>query len=160
MHLNTKHNLLKPLFMALTAIIFFLSASAFAKGDVFVTGQSVAIRGYDPVAYFVSSEAQEGKKEFSHVHAGNTWRFASAANKSTFIANPIAYIPQYGGHCAYAASKNSIAPTDPKAWTIRDNKLYLNFSLSVRSRWLPNAAKNIVKADSNWPALAKKVKTR
>lgn len=155
----TRNKWLSLFLGAITTLIISLSAPAFAKGDVFVNGKGVAIKGYDTVAYFVSSKPLKGNAEFSHAHAGNTWLFANAANKKAFIANPTAYIPQYGGHCAYAASKNSIAPTDPEAWTVRDGKLYLNYSKSVRSKWLPNAAKNIIKADKNWPALAKKVKT-
>jgi len=143
----------------LATLILTLSTSAFAKGDVFVNKKGVAIRGYDTVAYFVSSQPQKGKKEFLHVHAGNTWLFANEENKKAFIANPAAYLPQYGGHCAFAASRGYIASTDPKAWTVRDGKLYLNYSLSVREQWLPDAAENIIKADKNWPTISKKVKT-
>ena len=159
MNTHTQNHILRALFLIFIMMIISFSLPAFAKGDVFVNSKGVAIRGYDPVAYFVSAEAQKGKKEFSHVHAGNTWRFANQANKDAFISNPIAYLPQYGGHCAFAASKGSIASTDPKAWTIRDGKLYLNYSISVRKRWLRNVAENIVKADANWPTLSKKVKT-
>ena len=160
MQSNTQNKWLGLFLGALTTFIITLSAPAFAKGDVFVNNNGIAIKGYDTVAYFVNSAPQKGKQQFSHVHAGNTWLFANAANKKAFIANPAAYMPQYGGHCAFAASKNSIAPVDPKAWTIRDGKLFLNYSLTVRETWLPNVAKNIVKANQNWPALAKKVKTR
>ena len=158
MQLNNRKHWLSLFFMAMSTMIISLSAPAFAKGDVFVNGKGVAIKGYDPVAYFVSSKAQKGKKEISHLHAGNTWQFTNETNKKAFIANPVAYIPQYGGHCAYAASKNSIAPVDPKAWEIRNNKLYLNYSIRIHRKWLPKAAANIVKGDANWPALAKEVK--
>lgn len=160
MQSNINSNWLRLCFAALATMIISLSVPAFAKGDVLVSGKSLAIKGYDPVSYFVSSKAQKGVKEFSHVHAGNTWMFANAANKNAFIANPVSYLPQYGGHCAYAASRNTVAPSDPKAWTVRDNKLYLNFSKTVRSTWLPGIKQNIVKSDRNWPSLAKKVRTR
>ncbi len=159
MHSNTENKWLGLFLGAITTFIISLSAPAFAKGDVFVNSNAVAIKGYDTVAYFVSSKPQKGNKQFSHVHAGNTWLFANEANKKAFMANPVAYMPQYGGHCAFAASKNAIAPTDPKAWTIRDGKLYLNYSLSVRDTWLPDVAKNIIKSDKNWPGLAKQVST-
>ncbi len=155
----TQNYSLHTLFLAFVIAFISLSAPVFAKGDVFVNSKGVAIKGYDTVAYFVGSKPQKGIKEFYHVHAGNTWLFANEENKKAFIANPSAYMPQYGGHCAYAASKNSIAPTDPEAWTVHDGKLYLNFSKSVRATWLPDAAENIIKADRNWPRLSKKVKT-
>ena len=160
MRSNTQKKWLSLFLGALTTLVISLSAPAFAKGDVFVNNNGVAIKGYDTVAYFVSNKPQKGNQAFSHSYAGNTWLFANAANQKAFMANPAAYIPQYGGHCAFAASKNSVAPVDPKAWTIRDGKLFLNYSLTVREIWLPNVANNIVKANQNWPALANKVKTR
>lgn len=156
-----QNTFLKMSLAAVTAATVLFSASLFAKGDVFVDQNSVAIKGYDPVSYFVSSAAKKGQAQFSHVHAGNTWMFSSAANKQAFIANPVAYLPQYGGHCAFAASKNSIAPVDPHAWTVRGGKLYLNYSLSVRDNaWKPDVAANIVQSDANWPTLATQVTTR
>jgi len=159
MQSTINNNWLKLFFIAIVTSIISLSVPAFAKGDVFVKN-GVAIKGYDPVAYFVSSKAQKGNQAYSHVHAGNKWLFSSEANKKAFAANPAKFTPQYGGHCAYAASKNSIAPVDPHAWTIENGKLYLNYNKSIRSKWLPNITANISKANANWPALAQKVKTR
>jgi len=154
-------NLIKLFLAAVATAVLSFSAPIFAKGDVFVDQNNVAIKGYDPVAYFVSSAPRKGQAQFSYVYKGNTWMFSSAANKKAFVANPVAYLPQYGGHCAFAASKNSIAPIDPKAWTIRNNKLYLNYSLSVRDNaWRPDIDANIAQADANWPTLATQVKTR
>ena len=145
---------------ALATLMLSLSAPVFAKGDIFVDDDSLAIKGYDPVSYFVSAEAQKGQEQFSLVHEGNTWMFASEENKQAFIENPSAYIPQYGGHCAFAAAKNSIAPVDPEIWTIRDDKLYLNYNESVRDdRWLPEVEANIAQSDANWPSLAIEVET-
>ncbi len=156
---NTQSHWLNLLVTSLGIILIsFFTSTAFAKGDVYVNSKGLAIKGYDPVAYFVNAKAQKGKKGITHTHAGNTWRFVNEANKKAFIANPVAYIPQYGGHCAYAASKNSIAPVDPRAWEIRNNKLYLNYSKRIHNKWLPNADANIVKGDANWKHLAKDVK--
>ena len=69
-----------------------------------------------------------------------------------FEANPEAYAPQYGGYCAYAASKGAVAPTAPDAWTVHYGKLYLNFSQTVRGIWSEDIHGNIAKADANWPA--------
>ena len=147
--------------MALITMAISFSAPAFAKGDIYVTKKGLAIKGYDPVSYFVDAKAKKGKKKFSHVHAGNTWRFTSAANKQAFIANPVAYIPQYGGHCAYAASVlNKVVKVDPRAWKIVNNKLYLNYNKKINRKWLTNLQQNIVTGDAQWPALAQKVKTR
>ncbi len=45
------------------------------------------------------------------------------------------------------------ASTDPDAWSIKDGKLYLNYSKIVRARWVIDKSGNIVKGDQNWPGL-------
>ena len=52
-------------------------------------------------------------------------------------------------------SKGFVVSTDPQAWHIKDDKLYLNYSLRVRETWLENAAVYIEKGDEHW---AKKLK--
>lgn len=128
------------------------AAPALAIDPVF-TADGAAIHGYDPVAYFKDNEAVPGKPEFTAEYQGATWRFASAANRDAFVADPAKYAPQYGGYCAYAVSQGSTASTDPDAWTIRDGKLYLNYSKSVRALWALNKSGYIAAADSNWPKL-------
>jgi YHS domain-containing protein len=115
----------------------------------------VAINGYDPVAYFTQNMPVEGSEQFNYSWKGAKWLFSSEENKNLFAAEPQKYAPQYGGYCAYAVSRGSIAPTDPQAFSIVDDKLYLNFSLSVRKRWSKDIAGNIAKADKNWPDVLK-----
>lgn len=64
---------------------------------------------------------------------------------------PGAYAPQYGGYCAYAASKGAVAPTAPDAWTVHDGKLYLNYSQEVRDIWSEDIPGNVARADATWP---------
>lgn len=64
-----------------------------------------AIRGYDPVAYFVMGEATPGKSKYSSKWQGAIYRFSSADNLALFKADPERYAPRYGGYCAYAAAK-------------------------------------------------------
>ncbi len=118
-----------------------------------VTG--IAINGYDPVAYFNENMPVEGRVEHSHSWNGATWYFSSAENKAIFKAKPDKYAPQYGGYCAFAVSYGSTATTVPEAWSIVDNKLYLNNSLGVRSRWNTDQQGYIQKADKNWPNVLK-----
>ena len=139
--------------------IIALSTSVLALGDINVDVRNgFAIDGYDPVAYFVSAEPQKGNPKFAYEHQGNQWLFANQANKQAFIADPDAYIPQYGGYCAYAASRGYIADIDPYAWTIFNKKLYLNYNIPTRSIWLRARDNNIIRADNNWPELSKQVK--
>ncbi|WP_377512865.1 YHS domain-containing (seleno)protein [Octadecabacter sp. R77987] len=139
-------------FAALTPAAALLAPTAMAATPETFAEGGLAIRGTDPVAYFDGNGPVAGSPDHQLMWKGATWQFASAANRAAFEANPMAYAPQYGGYCAFAMSRGYIASTDPEAWTLHDGKLYLNYSVSVRSRWLPDIAENIALADANWPA--------
>ncbi|RXT56153.1 hypothetical protein B6S44_08825 [Bosea sp. Tri-44] len=113
----------------------------------------VAIRGFDPVAYFRDGGPRLGKAEFSVSHAGATWRFASAENKASFEAQPARYLPAYGGFCAYGTSRGYLVKIEPEAWSIVDGRLYLNYDLGVRKTWAGKPKTYIARANDNWPRL-------
>jgi hypothetical protein len=115
---------------------------------------SLAVDGYDPVAYFTEGKPVEGKKEFTTEWNGAKWRFASAANRDLFVAEPAKYAPQYGGYCAWAVANNYTADADPEAWAVVDGKLYLNYDEKVQEKWRQDVPGNIAKADQNWPKLS------
>lgn len=117
----------------------------------FVNNSGLAIRGTDPVAYFIQGGPVAGSSEFTHTWNNATWQFASAENRDLFAANPEQYAPQYGGFCAWAVSQGYTASIDPNAWRIVDGKLYLNYSRGVQRRWERDIPGNINKADTNWP---------
>lgn len=121
-----------------------------AQPEVFASGD-VAINGYDPVAYFTENQPVKGDAAHNSSYNGTTWHFASAENKASFDADPAKYAPQFGGYCAYAVSRGYTAPTDPDAWSIKDGKLYLNYSLKVRDLWSQDIPGNISKGNANWP---------
>lgn len=114
----------------------------------------LAIQGYDPVAYFTSGKAQEGKKDISLQYQGVTYQFSSAADRDAFKANPGKYEPQYGGWCAYAmGAKGEKVVIDPETFKIVDGKLYLfynKFFNNTLKTW--NKDENHLKtsADRNW----------
>jgi hypothetical protein len=114
---------------------------------------SVAIEGTDPVAYFTEGKPVAGSSEFEHEWMDATWRFASAENRDRFAADPQKYAPQYGGYCAWAVSQGYTAKIDPEAWTIVGDRLYLNYSMDVRTQWSADIPGNITKGDANWPKL-------
>lgn len=115
--------------------------------------RGVAIRGYDPVAFFTESRAVEGDKQYTHRWMNAEWRFISAENRDLFAADPEKYAPQYGGYCAYAASQGRIYDANPKFWKIVDGKLYLNYNGTAQQRWEKELPKNIAKAAQLWPQL-------
>jgi len=135
----------------LAAALLALAASAWAQNNVDSSG--LALKGYDPVAYFTEKRPVQGKAEFTAQHEGATYRFSSTANRDAFAAEPAKYAPQYGGYCAFGMASGYKAPIEPDAWTVRDGKLYLNFSQSVRSRWSTNIPDHLRRADENWKKL-------
>lgn len=126
-----------------------------AQSVKFNSTDGVAIKGYDVVAYFAQQQAVVGNDAFTTEWSGSKWKFASQANLDSFKIAPQKYAPQYGGFCAYGCSDNHLSPTDPNAWTIVNDKLYLNYNLKVKSFWIKDTTNLIKKADGLWPSLNK-----
>ena len=74
----------------------------------------VAINGTNPVAYFTISKPVQGRADHEFNWNGVTWHFASGENRKMFERNPDKYATQYGGHCAYAMSKDILPPPCPR----------------------------------------------
>ncbi|MDU8913988.1 YHS domain-containing (seleno)protein [Aestuariicoccus sp. MJ-SS9] len=115
--------------------------------------RGIAIDGTDPIAYFTEGAPVPGSEAITLDWRGATWRFASAGNRAAFEADPTRYAPVFGGYCAYAASKGCLAPTMPEAWTVYEDKLYLNANLRARELWLQDVPGNIAKGLANWPGI-------
>jgi YHS domain-containing protein len=117
----------------------------------------LAIQGYDPVAYFTGGKAVEGKKDISIEYHGASYRFASAANRDAFRADPGKYEPQYGGWCAYAmGSSGDKVEIDPETFKIVDGKLYLfynKFFNNTLKSWNKDETRLKPSADKNWTKL-------
>ena len=133
------------------------AAPPVAAGEFFEKG-GVALDGYDPVAYFTDAKTAAGSAEFAVTHKGSIFRFATAANRDRFRADPEAYAPQYGGFCAFGTAGGYKAKIDPKAWSIVGGKLYLNYDAKVQSEWNKDRTGYIDKADSKWPEVSKQTK--
>lgn len=123
------------------------------RADAVFTRGPIAIRGFDPVAYFNEEKPVIGYKNITYKWIGAIWPFSSETNRKSFMDHPKKCVPQYGGYGAYAASKGSLAPTDPKAWTLYKGKLYLNYSRSVRDIWSEDNDGYISAADERWTDL-------
>jgi hypothetical protein len=143
-----------------------LSSAAYSQDEPRVGGDkqadpvfqdsNLAIRGYDPVAFFLEKKPIQGRKEFEYRWMGATWRFKDAANRDLFMKDSTKYAPQYGGYCAYGMAHGYAAPIDPAAWSVIEGKLYLNYNREVRDLWNKDIPGYIAKADENWPKLPKK----
>jgi YHS domain-containing protein len=140
-----------------TVLLFFTAATGLrAEKPINTTWGGVAIKGYDPVAYFDESKPVKGSADFIHEWMGAKWRFASAAHRDAFAAAPETYAPQFGGYCAWAVSQGYTAGIDPEAWKIIGGKLYLNYDLKVQKMWEADTAKHIAAGEKNWPEILSK----
>ncbi len=121
-------------------------------GEIFTLGGE-AIRGYDPVAYFTEGRAVEGSDAFTHEWLGATWKFASTEHRDMFVADPVGFMPQYGGYCSQAVAGGDTASVNPTAWRIVEGKLYLLYSKRTFARWVRVIPGILAADDANWPEI-------
>ena len=131
------------------------SASATGVEPFFKSEAGLALKGYDPVAYFTEGKPVEGRREFEAEWRGATWQFATAENRKLFLDEPDKYAPQYGGYCAWAVGHGYTAKGDPEAWKIVDGKLYLNYDRDVRAKWEQDIPALVSRGDENWLSFQK-----
>lgn len=112
----------------------------------------LAIKGYDPVAYFTPGRPMPGSSAITLDWDGARWQFADADHRELFRKDPDAYAPQYGGYCALGMAINGRGEIDPEAWAIVDGKLYLTFDQQSLAEWRQDQAASIAAADQAWAA--------
>ena len=110
----------------------------------------VAIKGYDPVAYFTQGRPAKGSAKFTEEWLGASWHFANAKHREAFVRNPEKYTPQFGGYCSKAMSDAFLKSLDPNAWHIIDGKLYVFASKKGRKNFLKDIPGRSAKAAANW----------
>jgi YHS domain-containing protein len=129
---------------------FFEREGAFADSPYFVTANG-ALDGADPVAYFTLRKMVRGKESIVAEWQGVTWRFVNEEHRDMFMREPENFAPQYGGYCAFGMAEGMTFDSVPEAWSIVDNKLYLNYDLQTRNMWESNKSTVILEADRYWP---------
>lgn len=139
--------------LAAPAVLSVSALPAFAREPQTFQKNGIAINGIDPVAYFTQGGPVAGSAAAAVDYKGARWLFASAANRDVFTADPAKYGAQFGGYCAFAASRGYLAPTIPEAWTVYDDRLYLNANLRARELWLQDVPGNIAAGAKNWPGI-------
>lgn len=137
------------------ALLCLAALTTRADEPVNTTADSVAIQGYDPVAYFTEARAMKGDPEIDYEWQGARWQFATPAHRALFAENPERYAPRYGGFCSGAMTVGRKAPIDPEAWVIIEDKLYLAFSTDAIDRFAANAETTIPAADGHWQELGR-----
>ncbi|WP_170789660.1 YHS domain-containing (seleno)protein [Ruegeria lacuscaerulensis] len=144
-------------FIGGVALSVAVASTALAAGvELNASSTGLALQGYDPVAYFTVGEATKGDYRITTLHNDALYRFASEENKVAFEENPEAYLPAYGGYCAFGTAMGFKFDGDPNYWKIVDNKLYLNLSADIQERWEGDIPGFNERADANWKDIAGK----
>ena len=121
-------------------------------------GLPLAIKGYDPVAYFTDAKPTAGSPDIESVWDEHRYRFATTAHRETFTADPARYAPQFGDFCAMALAKGLLVVANPENWLISDGKLYVFGSPAPAGPALfqKDLVANISRANQNRPMLPPK----
>lgn len=110
----------------------------------------LALKGYDPVAYFTEGRPTPGKAAFEYTWDEVRYRFASAQHMAMFRADPDRYAPQYEGSCAGAISLGLKIEANPENWLISDGRLFVFAGDQKRTSF---SADKVAAADRNWQLL-------
>jgi hypothetical protein len=109
----------------------------------------LAIRGYDPVAYFSLQRATPGDARFELAWDEHRWQFSSAQNRDLFKADPVRYAPQFANFCAVALARGEMLAANPEYWLISDGKLYLFGKPAGPELFRKDLAGSVEKANRN-----------
>ncbi len=120
---------------------------------------TVALHGYDPVAYFEREGAVKGNKRILERVGGATYYFASRASRYTFLGDAPKYQPQFGGYCATSLAQGRVEDIDPEIYAIFDGKLYLFKDDGARARFLRDPRGSIAAATHNYFEKAQRQRT-
>lgn len=147
----------RRLFMIATAcasVVGLRASAAYAEGPP--EGRRLALRGYDPVAYFADGQPAKGSPEFWYAFDDVVYLFRSADHRAKFVADPEKFAPQYDGYCAGAVARGVKTEPSPEAWLIANGKLYV-FEFPERVPMFRKIIDDVAaKADKAWPALRRK----
>ncbi len=130
------------------------SSFAFAANiEVNANNNDLAIKGYDTVSYFTEGTPTKGSDKYTAAYNGAIYHFSSADNRDLFKEDPAKYAPQYGGFCAFGVALNQKFDTDPTAWHIKGDKLYLNLNKDVQKKWLTDVPGYLKQSQGNWTTI-------
>lgn len=149
---HTLQRILLIVFMMLT--VMSTNAQKNLRVKHFNTERGVAIQGYDPVAYFTTSKAVKGDKQYAVSAEGVVYYCSSEENKNLFLKDYKKYEPQFGGWCAYAmGNTGEKVAIDPETFKITNGKLYLfyhTWTNNTLPKWNKDEQNLKAKAELNW----------
>jgi len=132
-------------FVFLVAVLLLATARHTGAAENF----SLAIKGYDPVAYFTFGKPTPGLASIEYEWDEHRYRFSSEEHRELFKADPVHYAPQFAQFCAMALSRGEIVEANPEIWLIIDNNLYLFGKPTGPALFKQHLAENVAKANRN-----------
>lgn len=116
----------------------------------------VGAGGYDLVSYRQPGGPKPGSPEFLAEYEGLGYLFVSAENRRQFLADPVGFLPAYGGWCATTLALGQLMCPDPTVFKIEDDRLLL-FEVTGftngRTLWDTDPGAFRQKADTNFATL-------
>ena len=115
----------------------------------------LALKGYDPVAYFTDGKPIEGSPQYEAEWDHNRYQFASGEHRDLFKSDPSHYAPQLGNACTTTLSRGGFKEVDTQAWVIHYNNLYMFGGIAGVPMFEKDPAGYITKANQNRSAIPK-----
>jgi YHS domain-containing protein len=134
-------------------VLFLLLFPLITFGQIKPNENGLAIHGYDLICYF-DFNPKKGSNQFQARYEGLTYNFVNQKHLELFKKNPKAFIPQYGGWCAYAMGLNgNKVQINPESYKVIEGKLYLFYKtkfVDTKSKWNKDETNLKHKADLFW----------
>ncbi|MEM8795853.1 MAG: YHS domain-containing (seleno)protein [Pseudomonadota bacterium] len=139
--------------LALTASAPALAYDITSTAPVNVSAAKIALKSYDPVAYFTVGKPVLGSEQFATEHEGAIYRFSSVENLATFKADPAKYAPQHGGFCRMGVALGKKLDGDPTLFRVDNGKLSVYSYPAALKGYSADVAGHGANADQNWPGI-------
>ncbi len=111
-----------------------LTAAVALPASTLAQDKTPALKGHDPVAYFLEGRPVQGAPSISYDFDDSRYQFAKPKHRDLFAADPDRYAPQFTGLCTVGMAKGMKAEADPRVWKIVDGKLYVFSSVQAREQ--------------------------
>ena len=151
----------KTLLMAILAALS-LTTTALAADEhntvpgLTAAGAPLGLHGVDPVAFIELGNRIEGSHEFTAVHDGVAYYFASKDNMKAFERRPSRYTPQNGGFCTFGVSVGKKFDGNPRYAAVEDGKLYVFLNEEIFRAFDKDRSGTISKAAGQWTRIRTK----
>lgn len=143
----------------LAALSLAMATAAFAADEYNVSngltlgGKPLGMHGTDPVSMFDGAAPKLGTAVHTVTHDGVEYYFSSEDAKKAFEANPDAYLPQFGGFCAFGVYAGKKLDGDVRYAEIIDGKLYLFVNEGVLNKFREDPETVLSGAFDKWPGM-------